>query len=111
MYLGVRWDHFEKTDGYSIYYDKKTGAVTRSLNYDSATYDEISPKISLNYQADEDTNYYVSYGHSFNPPPLYQVYRDGGGDMGGVIANPDLDPENIKYNLKSEIKNNYQERT
>ena len=45
---------------------KKTGAVTRSLNYDSATYDEISPKISLNYQADEDTNYYVSYGHSFN---------------------------------------------
>ena len=93
MYLGVRWDHFEKTDGYSIYYDKKTGAVTRSLNYDSATYDEISPKISLNYQADEDTNYYVSYGHSFNPPPLYQVYRDGGGDMGGVIANPDLDPE------------------
>mgnify|MGYP002236518196 CR=1 FL=1 len=68
----------KKTDGYSIYYDKKTGAVTRSLNYDSATYDEISPKISLNYQADEDTNYYVSYGHSFNPPPLYQVYRDGG---------------------------------
>ena len=28
-----------------------------------------------------------------NPPPLYQVYRDGGGSMGGVVANPDLDPE------------------
>lgn len=79
-------------DGKSRYYDKNTGALTRSLDYDEVSYSEFSPKIAFDY-ADEKTNYYVSYGHSFNPPPLYQVYRDGGGSMGGVVANPDLDPE------------------
>ncbi|WP_302938800.1 TonB-dependent receptor [Megamonas funiformis] len=110
MYLGVRWDHFEKTDGYSNYYDKNTGTLTRSLDYDSATYNEISPKISFNYKADEDTNYYVSYGHSFNPPPLYQVYRDGGGDMGDVIANPDLNPE-TSNTLEIGMKKQLSEKT
>lgn len=93
MYLGVRYDHFTKMDGKSRYYDKNTGALTRSLDYDEVSYSEFSPKIAFDYKADEKTNYYVSYGHSFNPPPLYQVYRDGGGSMGGVVANPDLDPE------------------
>ncbi|WP_307760699.1 TonB-dependent receptor domain-containing protein [Phascolarctobacterium sp.] len=93
MYLGVRYDHFTKMDGKSRYYNKNTGALTRSLDYDEVSYNEISPKVAFDYKADDNTNYYVSYGHSFNPPPLYQVYRDGGGDMGDVVANPDLDPE------------------
>lgn len=93
MYLGVRYDHFTKMDGKSRYYDKNTGALTRALDYDEVSYNEISPKVAFDYKADDSTNYYVSYGHSFNPPPLYQVYRDGGGSMGGVVANPDLDPE------------------
>ena len=93
MYLGVRYDHFTKMDGKSRYYNKNTGALTRYLDYDEVSYNEISPKVAFDYKADDNTNYYVSYGHSFNPPPLYQVYRDGGGDMGDVVANPDLDPE------------------
>ncbi|WP_293726916.1 TonB-dependent receptor [uncultured Phascolarctobacterium sp.] len=93
MYLGVRYDHFTKMDGKSRYYNKNTGALTRSLDYDEVSYNEISPKVAFDYKADDNTNYYVSYGHSFNPPPLYQVYRDGGGDRGDVVANPDLDPE------------------
>lgn len=93
MYLGIRYDNFKKFDGKSRYFDENTGALKNSLNYDEATYNEISPKLAFDYKADESTNYYVSYGHSFNPPPLYQVYRDGGGDMGSVVANPDLDPE------------------
>ncbi len=94
MYLGVRYDHYKKYDGYSNYYD--AGEVlnsSKSKNHDSGSYDELSPKISLEYKADQDTIYYTSYGHSFNPPILYQVYRHGGGGMGDVIANPDLDPE------------------
>ena len=110
MYFGIRWDHFEKLDGYSRYYDKSTGILDRSLNYDSVSYNEISPKISFNYKADEDTNYYVSYGHSFNPPPLYQVYRDGGGDMGDVIANPNLNPE-ISDTLEIGMKKQLSEKT
>ena len=93
MYLGVRYDRFDKTDGFSDYYAKATGILTRSLDYDKVSYNEISPKIAFNFKADADTNYYASYGHAFNPPPLYQIYRDGGGSMGQVLANPNLDPE------------------
>ena len=59
MYLGVRYDHFTKMDGKSRYYDKNTGALTRSLDYDEVSYSEFSPKIAFDYKADEKTNYYV----------------------------------------------------
>ena len=87
VYLGVRYDRFQKGDGY-FWKDKE-------YNYSSKgkTYNEISPKVAFSYQADENTNYYVSYGHSFNPPPLYNIYRYGGSGMGNVIPNPALDPE------------------
>ena len=94
MYLGVRYDHYKKYNGYSHYYD--AGEVlnpSTSKNHDNGSYDELSPKISFEYKANKSTSYYTSYGHSFNPPLLYQVYRYGGGGMGDVIANPDLDPE------------------
>ena len=106
MYLGVRYDRFTKTDGFSDYYNKTTGALTRSLDYDSVSYNEISPKLAVNIKANETTNYYASYGHSFNPPPLYQVYRDGGGSMGSVVANPDLDPETsdtLEIGMKKQV--------
>lgn len=106
MYLGVRYDNFKKFDGKSIYYDKNDGSITRSLDYDEATYTELSPKIAFDFKADDKTNYYISYGHSFNPPPLYQVYRDGGGDMGDVVANPELEPETsdtIEIGLKKKL--------
>ena len=94
MYAGVRYDHYKKYDGYSNYYD--AGEVlnsSKSKQHDNGSYDEVSPKIAFEYKADKNTSYYTSYGHSFNPPILYQVYRYGGGGMGAVIANPDLDPE------------------
>ena len=93
MYLGARLDHFTKADGHSEYYDKNTGAQTRALKYEDVSYNQLSPKVSLGYKADEHTDYYISYGRSFNPPPLYQIYRDGGGEMGDVVANPNLNPE------------------
>lgn len=40
---------------------------------------------------DEDTTYYVSYGHSFNAPSLYKLYRHD--PAYGYVANPDLKPE------------------
>lgn len=109
MYLGIRYDNFKKFDGKSIYYDDNDGSVTRSLNYEAVNYSEISPKVAFDFKADENTNYYISYGHSFNPPPLYQVYRDGGGSMGDVVANPNLDPETsdtFEIGMKKKLSKN-----
>lgn len=94
VYLGVRYDRFQKGDGY-FWKDQNKGDDKDKYNRSSKgkTYNEISPKVAFSYQADENTNYYVSYGHSFNPPPLYNIYRYGGSGMGNVIPNPDLDPE------------------
>ena len=94
VYLGVRYDRFQKGDGY-FWKDQNKGKDKEKYNRSSKgkTYNEISPKVAFSYQADENTNYYVSYGHSFNPPPLYNIYRYGGSGMGNVIPNPALDPE------------------
>ena len=87
VYLGVRYDRFQKGDGH-FWLDKEYDYSSKGK-----TYNEISPKVAFSYQADENTNYYVSYGHSFNPPPLYNIYRYGGSGMGNVIPNPALNPE------------------
>ena len=41
----------------------------------------------------DTTNVYASYGHSFAPPTLYQVYRYGKTSKNEIKANPNLDPE------------------
>lgn len=91
MYLGVRYDKYKKQDGYGRGYNAD-GSSQGSKEYDTATFSEVSPKLAFDFKADETTNYYVSYGHSFNPPPLYQVYRN---DVSGnnYRPNPDLEPE------------------
>ena len=92
MYLGVRYDKYKKMDGKTRSYAEKTGALTYSKEHDEASYSEISPKIAFNFKEDENTSYFVSYGHAFNPPPLYQVYR-GSVSTSSYQANPDLEPE------------------
>lgn len=88
VYLGVRYDHFKKGDGH-FWLDKKYDYSSKGK-----TYNEISPKAAFSYQADENTNYYVSYGHSFNPPQLYNIYRYGKTRSGDKInPNPGLNPE------------------
>ena len=89
MYMGLRYDYWKKFDGYTRFYD----GTGKAEDYQAKSYTELSPKLAFDFKADESTNYYVSYGHSFNPPQLYQVYRNGGNNAGSVIANPDLDPE------------------
>lgn len=92
MYVGVRYDKYKKMDGKTTAYDSKTGALTYNKEHDEASYREISPKIAFNFKEDENTSYFVSYGHAFNPPPLYQVYR-GSVATSSYQANPDLEPE------------------
>ena len=70
LYAGARFDHFKKGEG--SFWNTEDKFNETSL---SETYNEISPKIALDYKVDEDTNYYISYGHSFNPPEMYKIYR------------------------------------
>lgn len=95
VYLGVRYDRFQKGDGY-FWKDQNKGKDKEKYSRSSKgkTYNEISPKVAFSYQADENTNYYVSYGHSFNPPQLYNIYRYGKTRSGDKInPNPGLNPE------------------
>lgn len=111
-YIGGRYDHYKKYDGYSQYRGKN------EKDFDSSSYDKFSPKLSLDYAFNENTNAYVSYGRSFNPPILYQVYRysDKGNSIyipkkGGssiYIPNPGLKPETTdtwELGLKKKIAN------
>lgn len=100
-YIGGRYDHYKKYDGYNQY--KGEGEE----KFDSASYNKFSPKLSLDYAFNENTNAYVSYGRSFNPPILYQVYRYS--DRGSIyIPNPGLKPETTdtwELGLKKKIAN------
>lgn len=94
--LGLRLDHYQKKDGYY----HKTG----SANVDRPTekYTELSPKLAFRYMPDDDTTYYMSYGHSFNAPSLYQLYRSNS----SFVANPDLKPEKtntVEVGLKKQF--------
>ena len=89
-YIGGRYDHYKKYDGYGQLKNKDTH------EYDSDSYNKFSPKVAFDYKWDDNTNVYVSYGKSFNPPILYQIYRYSEGSRGtdtNIYPNPGLKPE------------------
>lgn len=99
IYAGIRFDRYKKYDGYDRFLS--TGV---NRNHEEGTYTEWSPKFSLEYSLTPDTTIYASYGHSFTPPILYQVYRSEGApiknvngqltvEKKGSLSNPDLKPE------------------
>ena len=106
-YLGGRYDHYKKYDGFTQTVQGDT--VTGSTSYGSSSYSKFSPKLSLDYKWDDNTNLYVSYGKSFNPPILYQIYREGTSVLGNTIhSNPDLAPETIdnwEIGMKKKVGN------
>lgn len=110
LYTGIRYDYYKKQDGYSYFYKNGILNHNQSKEHGSGNYTELSPKVAVEYKVNENTRYYTSYGHSFNPPILYQVYRYGGGGMGSVIANPDLEPE-ISDTFELGLKRTINDRT
>ncbi len=98
--LGLRLDHYQKKDGY---FDSPTSHIDQK----DEKYTELSPKISFEYTPDSDTTYYVSYGHSFNAPTLYQLYRHD--PNYGYVANPDLQPETTNT-FEVGLKKNFSEK-
>ena len=88
VYTGLRVDRFKKFDGQHITYDEDKKQYD-AVHHGEGNYTEWSPKIGVEHYVTDSLNVYASYGHSFNPPPLSQVYRYSG----TVKANPDLNPE------------------
>lgn len=105
LYSGIRFDHYKKYDGY--FWGKTTGMT----KYEEAIYNELSPKLSFEYEKDASTIYYISYGHSFNPPSLYKLYRTDDNYYGnGYIGNPDLKPEKTNT-IELGMKKNFGKQT
>ncbi|MEE3452591.1 TonB-dependent receptor [Dialister sp.] len=101
-YVGGRYDHYKKYDGYNQY------AGQDAKTFGSASYDKFSPKLSVDYAFDDNTNAYISYGKSFNPPILYQVYRYADRSGTKYETNPSLKPETTdtwELGLKKKIGN------
>ncbi len=88
-YIGGRYDHYTKYDGY----DTKDYDGKPNFN-EEKSYSQFSPKLSLDYAVNDSTNVYASYGKSFNTPILYQLYRYSAAKYGGTtFPNPSLTPE------------------
>lgn len=87
-YIGGRYDHYRKYDGY----DTKNYAGKVDLS-SGKSYEKFSPKLSLDYAANKDTNFYLSYGKSFNTPILYQLFRYSTFMGRNIYPNKDLEPE------------------
>ena len=87
-YIGGRYDHYRKYGGY----DSKIYASKEDLS-SGKSYEKFSPKLSLDYAANRDTNFYLSYGKSFNTPILYQLFRYSNFMERNIYPNKDLEPE------------------
>ena len=106
MYLGARLDYYKK--GAGTFWSTEAGNEYSEVS-DSETYTELSPKVSFDYKANDSTNYYVSYGHSFNPPEMYKIYRYSEFTSYWYIPNPDLDPETsdtFELGMKKRLSDN-----
>lgn len=87
-YIGGRYDHYRKYGGY----DSKIYAGKEDLS-SGKSYEKFSPKLSLDYAANRDTNFYLSYGKSFNTPILYQLFRYSNFMGRNIYPNKNLEPE------------------
>ncbi len=103
-YIGGRYDHYTKYDGY----DSKEYEGKPNFG-EEKSFSKFSPKLSLDYAVNDNTNVYLSYGKSFNTPILYQLYRFSQAKYGGTTyPNPTLTPETTdtwELGLKKKLGN------
>ena len=107
VYAGFRLDRFKKYNGSHGEYNTKTKAY-EAAHHNDESYTEISPKLSIERYLNDSVNVYASYGHSFAPPTLYQVYRGKSNDS-NIHANPELKPEHsdtFEIGIKKEWNDN-----
>lgn len=91
--IGIRYELWKGYDGYVS--DINTSNTTLNQTYAAQHKNNFSPKISLNYQADDTTMFKASWGRAFRAPDpvnLYRTYEIAA--MNRVyVANSKLQPE------------------
>ena len=86
-YLGLRYDKFDKKDGFS-----EVNNLRR--DYEDTSDSNLSPKIAVSFEPTDKLMLFASYGGSFNPPVIYKLFRRAGNNpMTDIQANPELKPE------------------
>lgn len=91
--IGGRFEAWNGYDGYVS--DANASNTTLNQNYPTLHKNNFSPKISLNYQATDDTLLKTSWGKAFRAPDPVNLYRTY--EIAAIkrvyVANPDLNPE------------------
>lgn len=103
--IGGRFESWSGYDGYVS--DANTSNSTLNQNYLTKHAQNFSPKVSLNYQASEDTTLKASWGKAFRAPDPVNLYRTY--EIAAInrvyMANPDLNPEESQsYDVGMEQK-------
>ncbi|MBN2776667.1 MAG: TonB-dependent receptor [Bacteroidales bacterium] len=96
--FGVRNDLIRFISGEQEIIDpSKATGFTESFyeSFNSNQWNAISPKLSIQYTLDSQSNIYVSYGTGIKPPKLDDLCKTGKINKGFRIANPNLKPETL----------------
>ena len=108
--LGVRFDHFNPNQVYPT--DRRNPGNQLSLpdsmmsNYpDSPSKSQLSPRFGLAYQLGDAAVLRFSYGHFFQMPPMFALYKNNvfrvpTNDFGITMGNTLLEPEKtVSYEI------------
>ena len=90
LYAGLRFDHWETSDG-------KSGDADAPKILNDSDDSNVSPKLSAVWHPFEDTYLKGGISHGFRPPNIYELYRTWTSSATGTTynSNPDLDPETL----------------
>jgi outer membrane receptor protein involved in Fe transport len=96
---GVRYDYANFYDAlFSIDFPSYSIAFYENFqtqNLPAKSWDALSPRISVRYNASERSRLFLSYARGFRAPNLDDMCRTGSRRSTFAIANPDLKPELI----------------
>jgi iron complex outermembrane receptor protein len=83
---GLRYDRWTREGGSNI-------VGKRESVFESNTFDQVSPSVSLSYKLDDTSNTYIAWNRSFEAPSLYRMYSESASGDITNIGNPELKPQ------------------
>jgi len=96
---GLRFDHVRFFDGHFFITDPTSATSIlkelENLELEDNVWQELSPKLALNFNPAQNWSLYASYGHGFRPSILDDLCRSGFIRGGFKRANPFLGPESL----------------
>jgi len=106
---GIRYDHTRYFDG--AFYIQDPSSETAFMDQymdstlDNATWQALSPRLSVQYNISPQSRLYASYARGFRPSVLDDLCRSGRVRGGFKMANPELGPENLdNFEIGGDLK-------